>query len=416
MSIAALANQQLGIGFAVALGVGLLIGLERERRKGQGPQREVAGVRTFTLVALTGAAVQAIGQPLLTAAAALLILSLVGIAYWRSRAQDPGITTEIALFITLLLGVLAVNQPLISAALGVLVAALLILRQSLQQFATQILTEQELRDGLILLAAALIVLPVVPDTSLSWLAHINPRRLWLLVVLIMTIQALGYVALRLAGPRAGLALSGLVSGFVSSTATVVTMGQRAREHPELRTACLSGAWFSCAATSVQIALIAAATHTASLERASMCLIAAFCMSLLLGAIAFRRAGQEEYAVKQGRAFSIKQAIGFALLLTGVTAAAGIAERYAGSAGASTVAALAGLADAHAAAASLFNLAATGQLSLQAMHIALLVVFSTNTVSKIVAACFAGDARFGLTCSTGLIAIAAAAWLPWLWHR
>jgi uncharacterized membrane protein (DUF4010 family) len=416
MSIAALANQQLGIGFAVALGVGLLIGLERERRKGQGPQREVAGVRTFTLVALTGAAVQAIGQPLLTAAAALLILSLVGIAYWRSRVQDPGITTEIALFITLLLGVLAVNQPLISAALGVLVAALLILRQPLQQFATQILTEQELRDGLILLAAALIVLPVVPDTSLTWLANINPRRLWLLVVLIMTIQALGYVALRLAEPRVGLALSGLVSGFVSSTATVVTMGQRAREHPELRTACLSGAWFSCAATSVQIALIAAATHAASLERVSMCLIAAFCMSLLLGAAAFRRAGPMQYAVEQGRAFSIKQALGFALLLTGVTAAAGIAQQYAGNAGAGTVAALAGFADAHAAAASLFNLTATGQLSLQTMHIALLVVFSTNTVSKVIAAFSSGDLRYGLVCSAGLIAIAAAAWLPWLWHR
>lgn len=416
MNIAAHATHQLPIGFAVALGVGLLIGLERERRKGQGPQRDVAGVRTFTLVALTGAAVQAIDQPLLTATAALLILSLVLIGYWRSRTQDPGITTEVALFITFLLGVLALNQPLISAALGVLVAALLLLRQPLQQFATQILTEQELRDGLILLATALIVLPLVPDTSLSWLANINPRRLCLLAVLIMAMQALGYVALRLAGPRVGLALSGLVSGFVSSTATVAAMGQRAREHPELRTACLSGAWLSCAATSVQIALIAAATHTASIEQVSMSLIAALCMSLLLGAAAFRRASQVEYVVKQGHAFSIKQALGFAILLTGVTAAAGIAQQYAGNAGASTVAAFAGFADAHAAAASVFNLAGTGQLSLQAMHTALLIVFSTNTVSKLIAAFPAGDSRYGFACSAGLVSVAVAAWLPWLWHR
>ncbi len=305
------------VGFAVALGVGLLIGLERERRKGQGLEREAAGVRTFTLVALTGAAVQAIGQPLLTAAAALLIVALIVAAYWRARTQDPGITTEVALFITFLLGVLALIQPLTSAGFGVLVAALLFLRQPLQYFATQVLTEQELRDGLILLSAALIVLPLVPDAPLAWLAQINLRRLWLLVALIMSIQALGYIALRLAGARVGLALSGLVSGFVSSTAAVADMAQRAREHPELRTACLSGAWLSTAATSVQIALIATAIHAASLTQVWLSLAAALAMSLLLGAAAFRRAGPAHFAVKQGRAFSLKQALGFALLLTGL---------------------------------------------------------------------------------------------------
>ncbi|HET7756262.1 MAG TPA: MgtC/SapB family protein, partial [Steroidobacteraceae bacterium] len=86
------------LGLAAALGGGLLIGIERERRKGPGPQRALAGVRTFALVALAGAGCELIGHPLLVILGAVLIVALAAIGYWRRRSADPGVTTAVALF------------------------------------------------------------------------------------------------------------------------------------------------------------------------------------------------------------------------------------------------------------------------------------------------------------------------------
>src|SRR5512139_3821442 len=122
---------------ALALGLGLLIGVERERSKGRGPTRHFAGIRTFTLVALTGAGAQILGQAWLTAVAATLVAGLALVSHLKDRSRDPGVTTEIALFLTFLLGLLSVPEPALAAALGVAVAALLAARGPLQAFTTR---------------------------------------------------------------------------------------------------------------------------------------------------------------------------------------------------------------------------------------------------------------------------------------
>ncbi|HEX9555341.1 MAG TPA: MgtC/SapB family protein, partial [Reyranella sp.] len=92
------------LGFTVALGVGLLIGIDRERRKGEGPARQAAGLRTFTLASLSGAAAIAAGGEVALAAVTLGVVAFSGLSYWRARDEDPGLTTETALVLTTLLG------------------------------------------------------------------------------------------------------------------------------------------------------------------------------------------------------------------------------------------------------------------------------------------------------------------------
>ena len=121
------------IGLAVALGVGLLVGVERERRKGRGPQREAAGLRTFALVTVAGALAQSLAPGALVAVGALAVAALAALAYWRTllrpQAQDdPGLTTEVALLVAYLVGVQCVVQPLVGAACGAVLAALLAAR------------------------------------------------------------------------------------------------------------------------------------------------------------------------------------------------------------------------------------------------------------------------------------------------
>ena len=104
------------------------------------------------------------------------------------------------------------------------------------------------RDALMLAALGLVFLPLLPNTPQAWLGGINLRPLGAMVWLILLLQAVGHVALRIAGPRFGLAASGFVSGFVSSTATVASFGSRARREPELVGTLAAGAVFSSAAT------------------------------------------------------------------------------------------------------------------------------------------------------------------------
>lgn len=402
---------------ALALGIGLLIGVERERRKGQGAKRQFAGVRTFTLVALTGTAVQLLEQPWLTAVAAALVAALAVVSYRRDRSGDPGVTTETALFLTFVLGVLAVPYPAAAAGGGVLVAGLLAARGPLQQFATQTLTAQELRNALILAGVALIALPLTPDQPQAWLAGVNLRKVWQLVALILAMQSLGDVALRLFGARLGLALSGLVAGFVSSTATIATMGARARQHPELRTACVAGAWFSTVSTALQLLLVSAVLSPAALRTLAPAMGGAMLMALLLGVLAFRRSPVPQ---DQGRAppqaFSLRQAMLLALLFTGIATAVAWLQAGFGALATLAATALAGLADAHSASAAAIALQARAEIDTPTMQLAVLLAFSSNTLSKVVAAYAVGGRQYGGRVSAGLGLVALAAWLPWGWAR
>ena len=97
--------------FVTALGIGLLIGAERERRKGGGPSRAPAGIRTFTAASLAGAISVIVGGAVMLAVTVAGVAVLTAVAYFRSRGDDPGLTTEIALILTALLGGLAMQQP-----------------------------------------------------------------------------------------------------------------------------------------------------------------------------------------------------------------------------------------------------------------------------------------------------------------
>src|SRR5215471_7797205 len=111
-------DQHPVLRLAIALGIGLLVGAERELRKGTGPSRSAAGVRTFALTSLVGGVSLLVGGELLVAIAAASVAAFSAVAYGRTARRDPGLTSEIALFATLLLGALAIRQPALAAGLG----------------------------------------------------------------------------------------------------------------------------------------------------------------------------------------------------------------------------------------------------------------------------------------------------------
>jgi uncharacterized membrane protein (DUF4010 family) len=250
--------------YGIALGIGLLIGAERERRKGSGPTRSSTGIRTFATVSLLGAVSLTLGSSTLLAVMALALAGLTAMTLQLSHEQDPGLTTEAALLLTLLLGGLAMREPAIASGLAVVLTSLLTARNALHRFVSSILSETELNDALILAAAALVLLPLAPDEYLGPFSAWNPRTIWKIVILIMAISATGYISLRVMGPRIGLPITGLTSGFVSSAATISSMGARAAHTPNLLWGAVAGAVLSTVATVIQMAVILEATNQETL--------------------------------------------------------------------------------------------------------------------------------------------------------
>jgi uncharacterized membrane protein (DUF4010 family) len=172
----------------VALGIGLLIGVERERRKGQGPSRAPAGIRTFSVTSLAGAISLMAGGEMLFAVTTGGVIALTGLAYWRAHEDDPGLTTEIALVVTVLLGGLSARQPALAAGVAVAVAILLAARTPMHHFVRSVLTEEEVRDALIFAGATLVILPLLPDRTMGPYDVLNPRSIWIIVILVMAIM------------------------------------------------------------------------------------------------------------------------------------------------------------------------------------------------------------------------------------
>lgn len=391
-------------GIAVAVGIGLLVGIERERRRAE-DGHGVAGVRTFALIALAGALAERVGGIGIALAGGFVVLAALA-AYRHSRSADPGLTTEMAMLVVFLLGVLAMRELALAAGLGVGVALLLAAKSRVHRFVQRVLTDQELHDALLLAAAAAIVLPLLPDRSLDPWQVLNLRKLWLLAVLVMAINAAGHVALRAFGPRAGLLLAGLAGGFVSSTATIGGMGARARRHPALATACASGAMASNVSTIVQVGVVVAALAPALLAHLAWPLLAAGVVVLAFAGIAAwaSRAVEAHDGVLEGRAFEPRQVLLFVAIVATVLVVSAAMLAWLGEAALGATLAVSGLADAHAATASAAQLVATGRIGPAQAVQGIVLALAANSAMKVGVAWATGGRAYALRLLPGIVAM------------
>ncbi|WP_291862590.1 MgtC/SapB family protein [Bradyrhizobium sp.] len=399
------------LNLAVALGIGLLIGAERERRKGQGPARAAAGIRTFSVVSLAGATSVMVGGALVLAATIAGVAALTVIAYFRSRDEDPGLTTEIALILTALLGGLSMQQPAWAAGIAVALAVLLAARAPLHYFVSSVLTEGEVRDALIFAGATLVVLPLLPSHSMGPYGALNPRSIWIVVILVMAISAAGYILIRLLGTRFGLPIAGLASGFISSTATIGAMGTRVRKSPAILTAAIAGAALSTVATIVLMSLVLAATSVATLHALAVPLVCAGISATAYGAgFTIRTLRERDIPDPHpGQAFSLPVALIFALTLAAILIASAALRDWFGDTGIIVAAAAAGFVDTHSAAIAVASLVASGKMTAADAVFPVLAALTTNTISKIAFAWSSGSRAFALRLIPGLVLVAGAAW-------
>lgn len=385
-----------------ALGLGLLIGTVRERHLQGDP---LAGVRTHALVAMLATVALNIHLYVLLLMLALLS-GLVLISYQHTKEQDPGITGEVSLLLTALLGALALTQPTLAAAIGVVEAVLLYAKTSLHRFTRELLSEREVHDGLILLASALVILPLIPDRTLGPFAVFNPAKLWLLVVLVMAISALGHALLRLIGNRWGLAIAGFFAGYVSSTVATVGFGQQVREEASLLRPAVAATMLSNLASLSLLVPILLAVAPKLLPLLAPELLAGG-LALLAGGLYGLRGGESassESPTADKRMFRISQALGFAAIIATVLFISAAMNHWLGPHVALVTASLAALVELHAATATLGQLFDQNAITIQQARWGLLGLLSMSVLAKSTLAWISGGRAFGLRVSFGLLAM------------
>jgi uncharacterized membrane protein (DUF4010 family) len=399
------------LNFAIAVGIGLMIGLERERSKGVGSSRRQAGIRTFTLAALMGAVADHLGGIPLLMAATAGVMVLPALSYVGSRDDDPGLTTEIGLIAIPLLGGLAMSDTGLAAGLGAAVAVIFAVKVPLHGFVMRVLTGAEVTDGLVFAVATLVIWPQLPDRYLGPLEALNPHSIWFLVILVMALGGCGHVATRALGARFGLPIAGLASGFVSSTATIGSMAGRAAKVPASMRAAVAGAVFSTVATFVQLGLLLLTVSRETLVLMAPELGAGAAIATLYGLVfALRAATPQRLAANEpGRAFSVGTALGLAAMMAVMLVIAAALRNWLGETGVAVGAIVAGFVDTHAAAISVASLVAAAKTTPQEAVLPILAAMTSNAVAKIAMAIGAGSRGFALRVTPGLIVPIAVAW-------
>jgi uncharacterized membrane protein (DUF4010 family) len=408
-----LANYPSLVGLCVAIGIGLLIGAERERQKATRANLKSAGIRTFAVVSILGAVGVLLGDTLLLAIIALIVGLLALVSYQRVDAQDHGMTTEMSLLLTCLIGGLAIREPLVAAGLGTILAGLLAARNQIHYFVKGVLTEHELHDAILFLAATLILLPLAPDHAIGPFNAINPHTVVSLIVLIMGVSAIGYISTRILGYKFGLPLAGFAAGFISSTATIHAMGVRASKHPLQMKAAVAGAVLSSIATILQMALIVTFIQPSLMKELYLPLLlgglAACAYGLLLIAKGLEL-GADREEDNLGHAFNLKTAILFAAVVSLVMLFSAALNDWFGSRGIMLAAIFSGLVDAHANAASIASLVSANKISLHDAALPIMMGLTTNTIIKAVVAVYAGGKAYASKILPGLVFMIAAVWL------
>lgn len=400
--------------FLVALAIGLLLGLERERSHAR---TLPAGSRSFALLALAGVTAASIdGYAVAIGLAGVAALMVV--AYYRASDDDPGTTTVLAGVVAYLLGVLTLDRAALAVALAVIVAVLLVSKERIHRFAREIVSEVEVEDAIKFLVVAFVVLPLLPNRALGPYGVLNPSKVWLLVVLLTGIGWLGYLGVRALGPARGLLITGLAGGFVSATATTASMGRLSRTMSSMR-APLASALLASLATFGQLLIVIAVIDVDVLRQLWLPVITGAAALILVVVVVYRGAGAGPPSDGAGnpagsdhrsagpapaaRPFALRPALILAAVLTVALLVGRWGGAVLGPQGTILASLAAGLADAHAGAVAAASLAAQGDVTVDTALIAIGAALGSNVIVKGVLAFTAGGRHFGLRYLAGMAA-------------
>ncbi|MPS48716.1 MAG: DUF4010 domain-containing protein [Methylobacillus sp.] len=373
----------------IALGAGLLIGAERGwQERDETESRQSAGIRTFALTGLLGGLSALLSQHLGIAVWVTVLVALmlvVSIAYVGDlrRNGDQGITSELALLITFLLGSLALSDNVMLASAGAVVVALLLSLKNVLHTLLKRMSEAELSGALKLLFISVVMLPVLPNESYDSWQVFNPYTTWWMVVLIAALSFIAYIAVRLTGTRYGLMLTAILGSLVSSTAMTLTLSRLSAKN--LHSLLAAGLLATSGLMFPRVLLEVAVVNASLLPPIAWLLGTMFLVYMVGAAVFWRRAVHQEPANAETplrNPFELRPALRFALLLTLILFLVEAGRRYWGDTGVYLVSLMAGIADVDAITLSLSR-SAHQELASHVAVLGIVLAVVSNSIFKAV---------------------------------
>jgi len=386
---------------AVALAIGLLVGLEREwHARNQPDVKRAAGFRTFALSGLLGGISGAVALATAPLVLGLLFIGFAGaftLFHWLEAVErkDPGATSTIAGLLTFVLGAYAMmGTTVVAVACGVAMALLLALREQLHRWVDS-LQWSEIRAALTLLAMTFLLLPILPNRPIDPWGALNPAAIWLLAIMIASISFGGYIAVRLFGDRLGTVMAGAVGGLASSTATTITLARLGAEKPESARVISAGILAAGIVMSIRVGVVATLLNRSLLIPLAWPIAGlAAGMGVVLLVLVLRRSPSQKAELEMNNPLELATALKLTALIAVIMLAADIVNQAVGASGVLLVAAASGLADVDAVTISMARLSPV-HIDINTAVRAIVIAMGVNTVAKAVMAASIGGRRIGI---------------------
>ncbi|HEX6429626.1 MAG TPA: MgtC/SapB family protein [Niastella sp.] len=367
----------------LSLGLGLLVGLQREYASSK-----TAGIRTFPLITLTGTICGLLAKELggwILVAGFLGVISLLiigSIQQIKNKEEAGGITTEAAVLLMFSLGAyLVFGKPIVSVVLTGVVTVLLHFKTSLHGLVSKI-GEQDLRAVMQFVLISMVILPVLPNTTYDLYKVLNPRDIWLMVVLIVGISLCGYFAYKLFGDKVGVLLGGVLGGLISSTATTVSYAKMAARNitPGKLAAfvIITASTIALVRVLIEIRIVA----PSSFMYLVFPLVAELAVMIILtGILSFKQQKEALKMQDQKNPAELKSAVMFGLLYAVISFLSAAANDKLGSEGLYVVSVLSGLTDMDAITLSTAKMTEQKKIDASLGWRLILIAFMSNLVFK-----------------------------------
>jgi uncharacterized membrane protein (DUF4010 family) len=403
----------------VALGVGTLVGLERERSESAG---FFAGSRTLPLVALFGALLNEFFVDLLIPG--FVTLGLVVVVAYAGKVlteDDVGTTTAVAVLLTFVYGAMTTQSEeglVLAVVLGIVTTSLLAAKPWMHKFAEGI-EQKELTDMLKFLLVAPVALVLLPDSEMDALFGLNPSFVWLMVVLVSGISLGAYLLTKYVGHKRGVALSGVLGGMASSTATAVSLSSRAKTEKVYTGVYAFAISIASMAMFPRVLIEVAVVNPSLLPSVGVPVGAMISVGVVLAFVVFARDEEDEAVeVEPSNPFRIRPAVIFGVFFGVVLVIFRECACAFGESGIYATAFFSGLADVDAITLSLGSLSAQGEISEATATVGVIIGSAMNTLVKFGIAVFFGGRELGkkvglvlvTTAATGLVVVAGMSWL------
>lgn len=406
------------IRIAVALGIGGVIGLERQYSAMKENSSGFSGVRTFSILVLLGFAggiFYHVFSPWVYGVILLGVVILQATSYWYTATQgDRGLTTELSSVFAFILGTLVLNGLIeISLFITVILVVVLSSKFRIKTIVGKI-TAEELYDFIRFVVLALLIFPFLPDETFGPYQVLNFREIGWVVLLTSGLGLVGYILTKFLGANRGILVSGLVGGLVSSTAVTWVFAQKSKENPSLSSSCATAILAASSIMTIRVLIWTFIFNLALFEKLLFPVLILFLAGLGITVYIFAKRKKElmdDQLIPLKKPLDLKSALVFGAIYSAILLLVSYANENLGERGTFISSAIAGISDIDAITISVSKLAGN-QLIMQIAGISILIATISNTLVKMGIGIYAGSMElrkklilgYGVVFGAGIIAL------------